>query len=70
MARDTVDSTPIETVADLAATLEEGCKPEEKFLIGTEHEKFGFCLNELTPIPYGGEKGVEAILTGIGLIGL
>ena len=33
MARDTVDSTPIETVADLAATLEEGCKPEEKFLI-------------------------------------
>ncbi|TYC67756.1 glutamate--cysteine ligase [Stappia sp. BW2] len=65
MARDTVDTTPIETVADLAATLEEGCKPEEKFLIGTEHEKFGFCLNELSPIPYEGEKGVEAILTGM-----
>lgn len=70
MARDTVDSTPIETVADLAATLEEGSKPEERFRIGTEHEKFGFCLKDLTPIPYEGASGVEAVLKGMeGLIG-
>ncbi|WP_417685609.1 glutamate--cysteine ligase [Roseibium sp.] len=65
MARDTVDSTPIETVADLAATLEAGCKPSEKFRIGTEHEKFGFNLDDLSPIPYEGPKGVEAVLTGM-----
>ncbi|MEP2707012.1 MAG: glutamate--cysteine ligase [Roseibium sp.] len=65
MARDTVDSTPIESVADLAATLAEGCKPDDQFLIGTEHEKFGFCLKNLNPIPYEGPNGVEAVLTGM-----
>ncbi|TYC51534.1 glutamate--cysteine ligase [Rhodobacterales bacterium] len=65
MARDTVDTTPIETVAELAATLEAGCKPESKFRIGTEHEKFLFCEKNLTPIPYEGPKGIEAILTGM-----
>lgn len=65
MARDTVDSTPVETVADLAAVLEAGCKPEDQFRIGTEHEKFGFDLKDLAPIPYEGEKGVEAVLTGM-----
>ncbi|WP_305989106.1 glutamate--cysteine ligase [Roseibium sp. MMSF_3544] len=65
MARDTVDTTPIETVAELAATLEAGCKPEDDFRIGTEHEKFGFCLKQLTPIPYEGANGVEAVLEGM-----
>ncbi|MEJ8473605.1 glutamate--cysteine ligase [Roseibium algae] len=65
MARDTVDSTPIENIADLSATLEEGNKPAEKFLIGTEHEKFGFHLSDLSPIPYEGSNGVEAVLTGM-----
>lgn len=65
MARDTVDTTPIETVADLAATLEAGSKPEASFRIGTEHEKFGFCLEQLSPIPYEGDNGVEAVLEGM-----
>ncbi|WP_289032413.1 glutamate--cysteine ligase [uncultured Roseibium sp.] len=65
MARDTVDSTPIESIADLAATLEAGCKPAEKFRIGTEHEKFGFHLSDLSPIPYEGSHGVEAVLSGM-----
>ncbi|MEP0452981.1 MAG: glutamate-cysteine ligase family protein, partial [Roseibium sp.] len=65
MARDTVDSTPIESIADLAATLEAGCKPAEKFRIGTEHEKFGFHLSDLSPIPYEGDHGVEAVLSGM-----
>ncbi len=65
MARDTVDSTPVETVADLAATREAGCKTEENFRIGTEHEKFLFCQEKLSPIPYEGDNGVEAVLTGM-----
>ncbi len=65
MARDTVDSTPIETIGELAATLEAGCKPAEAFRIGTEHEKFGFRLSDLSPIPYGGPDGVEAVLSGM-----
>jgi glutamate--cysteine ligase len=65
MARDTVDSTPIENTQELAATLEAGCKPAESFRIGTEHEKFGFRVSDLSPIPYAGPDGVEAVLTGM-----
>ncbi|MFD1695358.1 glutamate--cysteine ligase [Roseibium aestuarii] len=65
MARDTVDSTPLGTVADLAAVMEAGCKPKERFRIGTEHEKFGFRLSDHTPIPYEGPQGIEAVLTGM-----
>lgn len=65
MARDTVDSTPISSLDDLVATLEAGIKPAEQFRIGTEHEKFGFCLDRHTPISYEGENGVEAVLTGM-----
>ncbi|MCA1243413.1 glutamate--cysteine ligase [Stappia stellulata] len=65
MARDTIDSTPITGVAELAATLEAGCKPADAFRIGTEHEKFGFNLADLSPIPYEGPRGIEAVLTGM-----
>jgi len=65
MARDTVDSTLIESVADLAATLAEGCKPADQFRIGTEHEKFGFNTADYSPIPYDGDKGVRAVLEGM-----
>ncbi|NVK33919.1 MAG: glutamate--cysteine ligase [Rhodobacteraceae bacterium] len=65
MARDTLDSTPISSVAELAATLEEGCKPDDGFRIGTEHEKFGFHTSDLSAIPYEGPRGVEAVLTGM-----
>ncbi len=70
MARDTIDTTPISGVAELAATLEAGCKPESDFRIGTEHEKFGFNLSDNSPIPYEGPRGVEAVLKGMeGLLG-
>lgn len=65
MARDTVDSTPIEGIPALAATLEAGCKPADRFRIGTEHEKFGFNFSDLSPIPYEGENGVKAVLEGM-----
>ncbi|GGB52936.1 glutamate--cysteine ligase [Roseibium aquae] len=65
MARDTVDSTPIEDISTLAETLNAGCKPAEDFRIGTEHEKFGFRTRDLTPIGYEGPDGVEAVLNGM-----
>ncbi len=65
MARDTIDSTPISSTSELIASLSDGCKPEEQFRIGTEHEKFGFCREDLTPIPYDGPHGVEVVLEGM-----
>lgn len=70
MARDTIDSTPVETTADLAAALSAGCKSADAFRIGTEHEKFGFFTKDLTPIPYNGNRGVKTVLEGMeGLLG-
>jgi glutamate--cysteine ligase len=46
------DSTPIASVRQLADHIAAGCKPRERFRIGTEHEKFGFRLPDLTPPPY------------------
>ena len=40
--------------------LASGCKPKADWRIGTEHEKIGFCLEKLTPIPY--RNGIETIL--------
>jgi len=44
---------PIEHPEQMAAYLAAGCKPESKWRIGTEHEKFGFCQanQSLCPIP-------------------
>ncbi|WP_321342675.1 glutamate--cysteine ligase [Breoghania sp.] len=70
MARDTVDSTPIGGFSDLVDTLAEGCKSPDQFRIGTEHEKFGFCTKDLSPIPYEGPYGVKTVLEGMeGLLG-
>jgi glutamate--cysteine ligase len=70
MARDTIDSTPIEGRDELVANLASGGKPPEKWRIGTEHEKFGFHTDDLSPVPYEGPRGVEKLLTGMeGLLG-
>ena len=42
-----------------------GSKPKADWRIGTEHEKIGFCLNKLTPLPYDGDCGIHAMLTGL-----
>jgi glutamate--cysteine ligase len=56
---------PITDRAQLVAYLEAGCKPAEDWRIGTEHEKFGFTLGDLRPLPYGGGQGIEALLKGL-----
>lgn len=59
------DSRIIEHVRDLAAYLESGCKPALEYTIGTEHEAFGFNLNDLKPPAYDGPGGIAALLQSI-----
>jgi glutamate--cysteine ligase len=65
MARDQVDMTPIQSRSELVAWFEAGCKPKEKFRVGTEHEKFAFTVNGHSPVPYGGPRGIRALLDGM-----
>ncbi len=50
---------------DLVAYLESGCKPRAEWAIGTEHEKFGYRLSDLRPLPYDGPAGIRAMLEGL-----
>ena len=51
---------------ELVAYLERGAKPREHWRIGTEHEKFGYALDDLRPLPYEGPAGIRAMLEGLG----
>src|SRR5690606_32470144 len=52
----------IESRSDLVEALARGCKPEEAFRVGTEHEKFTFFRDSFKPVPYEGENGIGALL--------
>ncbi|MCC5986279.1 MAG: glutamate--cysteine ligase [Pararhodobacter sp.] len=56
---------PIESRAQLAEFLEAGCKPQQDWRIGTEHEKFGYCRDTLKPLPYDGPRSIRAMLEGL-----
>ena len=45
--------------------LEAGSKPRADWRIGTEHEKIGFSLKDLKPLPYHGACGIQAMLEGL-----
>ncbi|GMH09392.1 hypothetical protein Nepgr_011233 [Nepenthes gracilis] len=49
---DAVIATEPLTKEDLVGYLASGCKPKEKWRIGTEHEKFGFEIGTLRPMTY------------------
>jgi glutamate--cysteine ligase len=55
----------VEDPAQLAAYLEAGCKPAADWRIGTEHEKFGYCLGKHLPLPYEGPCSIRAMLEGL-----
>jgi glutamate--cysteine ligase len=63
------DATPITSVRQLADYIAVGCKPAAQFRIGTEHEKFGFRLPDLTPPPYlpadGHPGSIRDLLTSL-----
>jgi len=54
---------PVESRDELVAYLASGCKPVSDFRLGTEHEKFGYTLDDLRPLPYEGERGIRVILS-------
>ena len=43
----------------LVEYLAAGSKPAAQWRIGTEHEKFVFRRDDLTPPPYAGQRGIE-----------
>ncbi len=56
---------PIRDRAALVETIAEGEKPRSDWRIGTEHEKFGFRLDDLRPPTFDGDRGIEALLDGL-----
>jgi glutamate--cysteine ligase len=58
------DLTPIEHVSQLAGWFAAGAKPRDAWRIGTEHEKFGFRRDDLSPPPYE-PAGIRAMLDGL-----
>jgi glutamate--cysteine ligase len=59
------DATPIRSLKQLADYLAAGCKPAEQFRLGTEHEKFGFRLADLTTPPYEPADGQPGSIRGL-----
>ncbi|MDQ6969369.1 MAG: glutamate--cysteine ligase [Mariprofundus sp.] len=50
------------TFDDLPSWFAAGCKPRDAWRIGTEHEKIGFCMDSLKPIPYDGKRSIKGLL--------
>ncbi len=61
----TASDMPITDHRQLAAVLASGEKPRDDWRIGTEHEKFGFRVDDLRPPSFDGERGIEALLKGL-----
>ncbi len=60
-----VQDTPIRDRQMLVDYIASGEKPRTDWRIGTEHEKFGFRLDDLHAPAYEGERGIRALLEGI-----
>ncbi len=58
-------SPPIENKSDLMGFISAGCKPKHKWSIGTEHEKFGYCLKSFKPLAYEGNCGIEDLMLSL-----
>lgn len=58
-------SVPVTSKAQLIEYLESGAKPAQQWRIGTEHEKFGYRLDDLRPLPYEGDCGIHSMLEGL-----
>jgi len=56
---------PIERFDQLAAYMEAGCKPKDRWRIGAEHEKFGWLTDSRAPLPYAGARSISAVFDGL-----
>ena len=59
------EPVPIETKDQLIAVLTAGMKPRDQWLIGTEHEKLPFLADQIAPVPFDGERGIQALLKAV-----
>ncbi|MEO8420821.1 MAG: glutamate--cysteine ligase [Hyphomicrobium sp.] len=50
---------------DLVAWIAAGEKPKPQWRIGTEHEKFVFHTDTLTPVPYDGDRSIAALMDAL-----
>ena len=55
----------LENKAELVEYIESGCRPAAQWRLGTEHEKFGYTIDDHRPLPYEGDRGISAILGGL-----
>jgi len=55
-------SDVLTSTEQLTAYFAAGCKPRVAWRIGTEHEKIGFCVDTLRPIPYDGKRSIRRVL--------
>jgi len=60
-----VAESPITDRRALVEYLAAGGRAKADWRIGTEHEKFGFRLDDLRPPTFDGERGIEALLKGL-----
>jgi len=60
-----VAESPITDRRALVEYLAAGARAKADWRIGTEHEKFGFRLDDLRPPTFDGERGIEALLKGL-----
>jgi len=58
------DSPRVSSPEDLLQHFRAGEKPRERWRIGTEHEKLLFSRKTHQPLPFGGERGIFAVLEG------
>jgi glutamate--cysteine ligase len=56
---------PITSKRQLVEYIEQGCKPRDAWRIGTEHEKFGYDLNDKRTLSYEGRPGIRMLLEGM-----
>src|SRR5690606_15589202 len=61
--------TPITGRDQLVGYVASGEKPKDDWRIGTEHEKFGFRLDDLRPPEFDGERGIESLLQALARFG-
>jgi glutamate--cysteine ligase len=59
------DESRITQKSQLVQDIERGAKKRAQWRIGTEHEKFGFRMEDQSPLPYGGTRGIQAMLNGL-----
>jgi len=60
-----VKETPIARRDQLVEYIASGARTIEQWKIGTEHEKFGFRLDDLRAPTYEGERGIGKLLEGL-----